>query len=160
MPLPRNVYPFHLKFHPTPQATYSVIAALHGAELLFYPPARYPDLYPVLNVLLCSGIFGLSLLWGLKKQLEAGWGISGLSMTPKKPVPLPRPLPSFAGRSAKPHGPASANRRSTMDPRLAKEWSSIQAAGDSETSGSTGSLRSRRRESIPAHVFTNGTART
>lgn len=141
-------------------ATYSVIAALHGAELLFYPPARYPDLYPVLNVLLCSGIFGLSLLWGLKKQLEAGWGISGLSMTPKKPVPLPRPLPSFAGRSAKPHGPASANRRSTMDPRLAKEWSSIQAAGDSETSGSTGSLRSRRRESIPAHVFTNGTART
>ncbi|KIO27041.1 glycosyltransferase family 57 protein [Tulasnella calospora MUT 4182] len=138
-------------------ATYSVITALHGAELLFRPPTRYPDLYPVLNVLLCSGVFGLSLLWGLKKQLEAGWGISGLSATPKKPAPLPRPLVSFPGRSSKPHGPASANRRATMDPRLAKEWSSIRAAGDSETSGS---LRSRRRESIPANVFANGIART
>ncbi|KAG9019276.1 Glucosyltransferase-like protein [Tulasnella sp. 427] len=144
-------------------ATYSVIAALHGAEILVSPPARYPDLYPVLNVLLCSGIFGLSLLWGLKKQMEAGWGISGLSMTPKKPTPLPRPLPSFAGRSTKPHAPVPPNRRATMDPRLVKEWSNMRAAGESETSGNqfgSGTLRSRRRDSIPAKLGSNGDARS
>ncbi|KAG8887278.1 Glucosyltransferase-like protein [Tulasnella sp. 332] len=59
-------------------AVYAGIASLHAGESIFTPPARYPDLFPVLNVLLSGTVFGLAWLWGMKKQLEEGWAIAGL----------------------------------------------------------------------------------
>lgn len=35
--------------------------------------SRYPDLFPVLNVLLCTPVFGLIWLWSIKRQLEVGF---------------------------------------------------------------------------------------
>ncbi|KAK0558080.1 Glucosyltransferase-like protein [Tilletia horrida] len=37
--------------------------------------ARYPDLFPVLNVILCTPVFGLIWLWALKRQLEVGFAV-------------------------------------------------------------------------------------
>ncbi|KAK0540209.1 Glucosyltransferase-like protein [Tilletia horrida] len=36
---------------------------------------RYPDLFPVLNVVLCTPVFGLIWLWALKRQLEVGFAV-------------------------------------------------------------------------------------
>lgn len=35
--------------------------------------SRYPDIFPVLNVLLCTPVFGLIWLWSTKRQLEVGF---------------------------------------------------------------------------------------
>ena len=48
------------------------------AEILFNPPASLPDLYPVLNVLLSAGIFGLSWLWSIKRIVEISWAMGPL----------------------------------------------------------------------------------
>ena len=60
------------------QSIYSAIALLHLAELLYTPPPRYPDLFPVLNALLCAGVFGLAYLWSLKRLVELGWAMGSL----------------------------------------------------------------------------------
>ncbi|ORY32289.1 ALG6, ALG8 glycosyltransferase family-domain-containing protein [Naematelia encephala] len=60
---------------------YSIIALLHLPDILPHvirPPARYPDLWVVLNVLLSFSVFSISYLWGLKKLLEGSWAIGGL----------------------------------------------------------------------------------
>lgn len=56
---------------------YSAIGLLHVAEMIWAPPLRYPDLYPVLNVIVCTPIFGAVWLWGQKRQLEVGWAAVG-----------------------------------------------------------------------------------
>jgi alpha-1,3-glucosyltransferase len=55
-------------------------ALLHLMELVFRPPARYPDLFPVLNVLLCTPIFFFTWLWSIKSIIEARWTVGGLSV--------------------------------------------------------------------------------
>ncbi|KAG9037019.1 Glucosyltransferase-like protein [Tulasnella sp. JGI-2019a] len=60
---------------------YAGIASLHAGEAVYTPPTRYPDLFPVLNVLLSGAVFGLAWLWGMKKQLEEGWAIAGLGQS-------------------------------------------------------------------------------
>ncbi|KAJ3529027.1 hypothetical protein NMY22_g9166 [Coprinellus aureogranulatus] len=52
---------------------------LHLLELVFTPPARYPDIFPVLNVLICTPIFVLIWLWSLKCGVEVGWALGGYS---------------------------------------------------------------------------------
>ena len=47
-------------------------------EFVIRPPARYPDLFPVLNVLVSTPVFGLVWLWSIKSGIEVGWAISGL----------------------------------------------------------------------------------
>jgi alpha-1,3-glucosyltransferase len=47
-------------------------------ELLIKSPARYPDLFPVLNVLLSTPIFGLTWLWSIKRGVEVSWAMGGL----------------------------------------------------------------------------------
>jgi alpha-1,3-glucosyltransferase len=54
-------------------------ALLHLLELVYPPPARYPDLFPVLNVLLSTPIFLFTWLWSIKSIIEAGWTAGGLS---------------------------------------------------------------------------------
>ncbi|KAH9936376.1 ALG6, ALG8 glycosyltransferase family-domain-containing protein [Fomitopsis serialis] len=51
--------------------------ALHLVELLFSPPARYPDLFPVLNVLLSTPVFGLVWLWSIRRGVEVSWALGG-----------------------------------------------------------------------------------
>ena len=41
------------------------------------PPARYPDLFPVLNVLVSASVFGCTWLWSIKRGLEIGWALGG-----------------------------------------------------------------------------------
>ncbi|PWN34196.1 ALG6, ALG8 glycosyltransferase, partial [Meira miltonrushii] len=55
--------------------------ALHSFEIILpHLPSiakpifsRYPDIFPVLNVLLCTPVFGLIWLWSTKRQLEVGF---------------------------------------------------------------------------------------
>lgn len=70
------------------QVVYSGLASLHAGEHIFTPPARYPDLFPVLNVLLSGAVFGFAWLWGMKKQLEEGWAIAGLGGLHRTFTPL------------------------------------------------------------------------
>ncbi|KDQ15002.1 glycosyltransferase family 57 protein [Botryobasidium botryosum FD-172 SS1] len=89
-------------------ATYSVIAVLHLAEFTISPPARYPDLYPVLNAVLCAGVFGIVWLVGMKKQFEAGWAIAGLGGRNRKGRKEPKanasPGPSLSSVEEEKHG--------------------------------------------------------
>lgn len=52
--------------------------SLHLLELVIQPPVQYPDLFPVLNVLVCTPVFGLVWLWSIKSGIEVGWAIAGL----------------------------------------------------------------------------------
>lgn len=51
---------------------------LHLLEFVIRPPARYPDLFPVLNVLISTPVFGLVWLWSIRSGIEVGWAIVGL----------------------------------------------------------------------------------
>lgn len=54
--------------------------AVHVAELLFAPPRRLPDIYPVLNVLVCTPIFAVTWLWSIKRSIEVAWGTSRMNV--------------------------------------------------------------------------------
>ncbi|KAL4064874.1 glycosyltransferase family 57 protein [Scleroderma yunnanense] len=60
---------------------------LHLLETILIPPSRYPDLFPVLNVLISTPVFGLIWLWSIKRGIEYGWALGGLpgSGTEKHP---------------------------------------------------------------------------
>lgn len=60
------------------QLFYAGAFLLHFVELLVPPPARYPDIYPVLNVLISTPVFFLVWLWSIKCGVEVGWAFSGL----------------------------------------------------------------------------------
>lgn len=51
--------------------------SLHVFEALLSPPARYPDIFPVLNVLLSSGVFTLCWLWTHVRLWEECAAMSG-----------------------------------------------------------------------------------
>lgn len=59
-------------------AVYAATFGLHLMELILSPPSRYPDLYPVLNVLICTPVFMLTWLWSIKCGIEVGWALGGL----------------------------------------------------------------------------------
>ncbi|KAH9049839.1 glucosyltransferase [Lactarius hengduanensis] len=63
-----------------PFVVYLGCALLHLMEIVFRPPARYPDLFPVLNVLLSMPIFFFTWLWSIKSIIEARWTAGGLSI--------------------------------------------------------------------------------
>lgn len=54
------------------------MAFLHLLEMFVTPPARYPDLFPVLNVLVSTPVFGLIWAWSIKRGIQVGWAIAGL----------------------------------------------------------------------------------
>jgi alpha-1,3-glucosyltransferase len=98
------------------QFIYSAIALLHLAELLFTPPARYPDLFPVLNALLCADVFGLAYLWSLKRLVELSWAMgslgntSGGSAASRTGRPPPSPL-DMAGNPSSTHSNGKSRDR-------------------------------------------------
>ncbi|KIM66625.1 glycosyltransferase family 57 protein [Scleroderma citrinum Foug A] len=51
---------------------------LHILEMVVTPPSRYPDLFPVLNVLVSTPVFGLIWIWSIKRGIEDGWALGGL----------------------------------------------------------------------------------
>ncbi|KAF9475649.1 glucosyltransferase [Pholiota conissans] len=59
-------------------AVYAAAILLHLLELIFAPPARYPDIFPVLNVLISTPVFFLTWLWSIKCGVEVGWALGGL----------------------------------------------------------------------------------
>ena len=89
-------------------------ALLHLMELVFRPPARYPDLFPVLNVLLSTPIFFFTWLWSIKSITEARWAVGGLSAggSKEKKANLMFPTESSGGvSSALPAMDGVRNRR-------------------------------------------------
>ncbi|CAA7261601.1 unnamed protein product [Cyclocybe aegerita] len=56
---------------------YIAAFSLHLLELVANPPQRYPDLYPVLNVLISTPVFVLVWLWSIKCGVEVGWALGG-----------------------------------------------------------------------------------
>ncbi|KAG0696080.1 glycosyltransferase family 57 protein [Suillus ampliporus] len=91
---------------------HSAIILLHLLELTVTPPARYPDLFPVLNVLVSTPVFGLIWLWSIKRSVEVSWAMTGLP-----------------GQREKKAGPSSASAIPT---------SSRAALGHSSMRGETG----------------------
>lgn len=62
------------------QAIYTAIAILHLPDLLptiIKAPARYPDLWVVLNVLLSFGVFAAGWLWGMGRLVKGVWALGG-----------------------------------------------------------------------------------
>ena len=58
------------------QVAYVAMTMIHiGEHVVSPPPARYPDLFAVLNVLVSCAVFGLGWLWGMATQVEAGWAL-------------------------------------------------------------------------------------
>ncbi|KPV73321.1 glycosyltransferase family 57 protein [Rhodotorula graminis WP1] len=58
--------------------TYALILAVHSLEALAPPPAHLPDLYPVVNLSLSAGVFGLAWLWAGKRLLQEAWALGGV----------------------------------------------------------------------------------
>lgn len=56
---------------------YSTILILHTLEFLTTPPPHLPDLFPVLNLTVSAGVFGLAWLWGGKRLAQESWAIGG-----------------------------------------------------------------------------------
>lgn len=59
------------------QTAYSTILILHTLEFLTTPPPHLPDLFPVLNLTVSAGVFGLAWLWGGKRLAQESWAIGG-----------------------------------------------------------------------------------
>ncbi|GAA5942645.1 hypothetical protein JCM10213_005931 [Rhodosporidiobolus nylandii] len=59
-------------------ASYTLIFALHTLEALTPPPPHLPDLFPVLNLTLSAGVFGLAWLWAGKRFAQEAWALVGL----------------------------------------------------------------------------------
>ncbi|PBK99372.1 hypothetical protein ARMGADRAFT_1059545 [Armillaria gallica] len=54
-------------------SVYTAAFTLHLAELLIPAPARYPDLWAVANVLVCTPVFFAVWAWSLKAGMEERW---------------------------------------------------------------------------------------
>ncbi|KAI0802056.1 glucosyltransferase [Irpex lacteus] len=64
-------------------AIYAASIVLHIAEAFIPPPARLPDLYPVLNVLVSTPVFAFTWLWSIKRGIEVSWALGGPATRPK-----------------------------------------------------------------------------
>ncbi|KAJ3976924.1 glycosyltransferase family 57 protein [Lentinula raphanica] len=74
-----TVFSFNSLIHLFSAAVYTAIIFLHLLELLITPPARYPDLFSVLNVLVSTPVFVCLWLWSIKCCIQVGWALSGPS---------------------------------------------------------------------------------
>ncbi len=52
-----------------------MIALYHLANTFIAPPSRYPDLFPVLNVLISAGVLGACWIWAGKRLFEEAMGL-------------------------------------------------------------------------------------
>ncbi|KAI0345967.1 hypothetical protein BDW22DRAFT_1370359 [Trametopsis cervina] len=112
---------------------YAACLSLQTAEALLAPPARLPDLYPVLNVLISTPVFAFAWLWSIKRGVEVGWALGGLGPTSAPP----------SASSARP------NTDRTMSFSKAKQFSdtapSSPTDGNGHAEGVTSALLEKQR---------------
>ncbi|KAI5478755.1 alpha-1,3-glucosyltransferase, glycosyltransferase family 57 protein [Pseudohyphozyma bogoriensis] len=58
-------------------AAYGTLILIHLLEILSSPPPHLPDLFPVLNLTLSAGVFGIGFLWATKRSVQEGWSVVG-----------------------------------------------------------------------------------
>ncbi|KAF5385698.1 hypothetical protein D9757_005525 [Collybiopsis confluens] len=75
----RTVLPYTSLVHLLSTCVYSAIFVLHVLEPFVKAPARYPDLFPVLNVLVSTPVFMCIWLWSIKSCIQVSWAITGPS---------------------------------------------------------------------------------
>ncbi|KAG8715874.1 Glucosyltransferase-like protein [Ceratobasidium sp. 423] len=88
-------------------AAYTTLALIHTLEAFVPAPARYPDLYPVLNVLLSAPIFGATWISvGGIMMFQSAWATGGFDMssTPRTPA-MPRPIDTSVSAKSSPSSP-------------------------------------------------------
>ncbi|KAJ7784548.1 glycosyltransferase family 57 protein [Mycena metata] len=91
-------------------AVYAAALSLHLLELLIQAPARYPDLFAVLNVLISTPVFVLLWLWSIKCGVQMTWAVGGLG---SGGVPRPHRTASMVGVDEK---PVDSRRSSIVGP--------------------------------------------
>ncbi|KAJ3864801.1 glycosyltransferase family 57 protein [Lentinula novae-zelandiae] len=72
-----TAFPFNSYVHLFSAGVYAAVISLHLLELIVAPPARYPDLFPVLNVLISTPVFVCLWLWSIKCCVQVSWAITG-----------------------------------------------------------------------------------
>jgi len=105
-------------------AIYLAALGLHALELVVPPPARYPDLFPVLNVLISTPVFASVWLWSIWNTVKVSWAIGGLSSSSKRVDSSPTAMTPTEGlgvenagrRLRKTRSFASSQRRGSLEP--------------------------------------------
>ncbi|KAI0729617.1 glycosyltransferase family 57 protein [Fomitopsis betulina] len=136
----------YLSFHPCPAHPHLLPRSPHPRA----PPptpTRYPDLFPVLNVLLSTPVFGLVWLWSIRRGIEVSWSFGGLGQGSDSPAEPKRHAPrSEPGDGADASGVALAGigretgaramslgfaqgRRRAVRPQRSGSISSVLSAG-------------------------------
>ncbi|KAF9077817.1 glucosyltransferase [Rhodocollybia butyracea] len=76
--------------HVLSAGAYMAIIFLHLLEPIIIPPARYPDLFPVLNVLVSTPVFVCLWLWSIKCCIQVSWAVTGPSGAGAESIDRPR----------------------------------------------------------------------
>ncbi|KAG9077404.1 hypothetical protein FS749_010719, partial [Ceratobasidium sp. UAMH 11750] len=64
---------------------YATLTLIHILEAIFPAPARYPDLFPVLNVLLSASVFGVAwIAVGGIMLFRSAWATGGFDISPQE----------------------------------------------------------------------------
>ncbi|KAJ3791229.1 glucosyltransferase [Lentinula aff. detonsa] len=74
-----TAFPFKSFVHLMSAGVYAAVIFLHFSEQIISPPARYPDLFPVLNVLVSTPVFVCLWLWSIKCCVQVSWALTGPS---------------------------------------------------------------------------------
>jgi alpha-1,3-glucosyltransferase len=118
------------------QTAYMAIALIHTLEAFIPPPTRYPDLYPVLNVLVSASVFGATWISvGGIMMLQSAWATGGFDAGPasQRPIPLRSLNTSISAKSS----PVSPNVSETFVTESVRKRRS--GLGDIGRIGSNGS---------------------
>ncbi|ELU38167.1 glucosyltransferase [Rhizoctonia solani AG-1 IA] len=120
----------------SPQLAYVTIAFIHTLETFIPPPTRYPDFYPVLNVLLSASVFGATwIAVGGIMMIQSAWAAGGFDTgsASQKPIPLRSLNTSISAKSS----PVSPNVSETFVTESVRKRRS--GLGDIGRIGSNGS---------------------
>ncbi|CAE6513982.1 unnamed protein product [Rhizoctonia solani] len=88
-------------------AAYATLALIHILEAFIPAPARYPDIYPVLNVLLSASVFGATWISvGGIIMFQSAWATGGFDMGSASQRPaLLRPVDTSVSAKSSPASP-------------------------------------------------------
>ncbi|KAK7469253.1 Glucosyltransferase-like protein [Stygiomarasmius scandens] len=120
---------------------------LHICELLFNAPARYPDLFPVLNVLISTPVFVCTWLWSIKCCIEASWALGGLAGSGSSSSSTAGARPSSRAASIMSAGDEDVNMRDKPEGSLRGDRARTASLGFAHTKQRTRSSVSFSRAS-------------
>ncbi|TCD70905.1 Glucosyltransferase-like protein [Steccherinum ochraceum] len=102
---------------------YTACITLLILEFFVPPPARLPDIFPVLNVLVSTPVFALTWLWSIKRGIEVSWAAGGLGSSSTHTVQAPGLKPQLSTDSTSTTASFTTSRRfSTIETGKSKEW--------------------------------------